>query len=151
MDRPTIPLGYVAGVIDARGHIEVNNRHGKPQPRVRITTKRIELLEHLAKLTGSKVVTDRVGYNRRACSEHCQDQHQHVQWQSIQWTVDSARATIVLYNIQPLIVAQIDKVREALTAGLNAFPPERGNTPQVMYDLGWEVPDELAGARLRAV
>jgi hypothetical protein len=143
-------VGYVAGVIDARGHIEVNNRHGKPQPRVRITTKRIELLEKMAALTGSKVVQDRMGYNRKACSEHCADQHQHVAWQSIQWTVDSARATIVLYNVQPFIFGQVDKVRTALMAGLAAFPPERGNTPQQMYDLGWEIPDELAVRRLRA-
>ena len=143
MDRPTIPLGYVAGVIDARGHIEVNNRHGKPQPRVRITTKRIELLQHLAthhRQQGGRgprglQPAGLLGALHRAAPAHRLAEH----------PVDRGLGPRHdrLYNIQPLIVAQVDKVRTALMAGLTAFPPERGNTPQVMYDLGWDIPDEL--------
>lgn len=101
----TLDLSYVAGVIDSRGHLEVTNRHGTPQPRIRVTTRRVALLSHLAQLTGTKVVTDDRGYERRQCSEHCKSKHVHAVRQSAQWTVDSARATIVLFNVAPLLVA----------------------------------------------
>lgn len=136
-------VAWAAGVIDARGHIEVNARHGKGQPRVRITTKNLPLLERLAVLTGTRVVTDRIGYNRRPCTDHCVEQHTHIAWQSIQWTVDSARATIVLCNVRPFIVAREVDVARALDAGLAAFPPERGDTPRQMAALGWELPSAV--------
>lgn len=133
-------IAYIAGVIDARGHLEANNRHGKPQPRVRVTTRRHALLEDLAKSTGSKVVMDDRGYERRACSEHCEDRHQHVVRQSAQWTVDSSRATIVLYNIQPYVVAQRVEVGSLLRIGLQSYPAARGDTAKRMAKLGWSLP-----------
>lgn len=135
-----LPVEWVAGVIDARGHIEVNDRHGRPQPRIRVTTARTALLHRLADLTGTTVKTDHRGYQRRPCGAHCQERHSHVARQSAYWVVDSARATIVLANVAPHLIAQRDDARTALIAGLDVWPPPRGDTVGRMASLGWEVP-----------
>lgn len=145
-----IDLAYVAGVIDARAHIETTNRHGKPQPRLSVTTRRLALLEHLATLTGTNVSHDNRGYEKRGCGEHCGTAHIHVARQSAKWRVDCLRATIVLFNVQPYIVAQTVEVAEALRVGLESYPAARGDTAKKMARLGWELPPVEAG-RLRAV
>lgn len=144
---PRTPVGtadfsipYVAGVIDCRGHVEISLRHDKPQPRVSVTTRRIDVLLHLAAITGTKVSEDTRGYERRPCGEHCDGRHQHVVRQSAKWRVDSARATVVLWNVLPHVVGQVDKVRNALLAGLAAWPALRGDTGRQMARLGWELP-----------
>lgn len=139
MTKP-LPIEYIAGVIDARGHIAVNMRHSVPQPRIRLTTRRLPLLEHFAKVTGTKVVRDDRGYERRPCHLHCDEAHLHYVRQSVQVTVDSARATIVLFNVKPFIVGQKDEVEIALNHGLKAFPPPKGDTIKRMEKLGWEIP-----------
>lgn len=144
MDRqelPVVNVPYLAGVIDARGHIEINKRHERLQPRLSVTTRRISLLEHLAVCTGTRISHDNRGYHRRSCGEHCPDQHIEVARQSAKWRVDSLRATIVLYNIQPYIVSQTAEVAEALRVGLEAYPAARGDTAKQMVKLGWELPD----------
>lgn len=132
---------YFAGVIDARGHIALNGRHGVQQPRIRVTTRRRELLDWCAARTGTSVAEDVRGYERRLCGEHCSDQHVHVARQSAQWTVDSARATVVLYAVQPYILVQHAEVRQALLVGLQQFPPARGDVPRQMAGLGWPLPE----------
>jgi len=133
-------IAYVAGIVDARGRIEVNNRHGRPQPRIRVTTRRAELLRWLAQVTGVKVVEDDRGYERRPCGEHCASRHSHAVRQSAQWTVDSSRATVVLFNVQPFVVCQVAEVAAALRYGLEAFPPARGDVAKQMAALGWSLP-----------
>ena len=135
-----LPIQYLAGVLDARAHIEAHNRHGHVQPRLRVTTKMLRLLNTLAEYTGTKVVPDYRGYTKRPCGEHCTDKHSHVVRQSAQWTVDSSRATIVLYNVVPFMVAQRPEAVLALEAGLQRFPPARGNVDDQMAALGWALP-----------
>lgn len=139
-------IRFIAGVIDARGHIEVNRRHERHQPRIRVTTKRHELLEWLAAATGTKVRRDTRGYERRPCSAHCRSQHVHVVRQSSYWTVDSGRATIVLYAVQPFIVCQVNEVRHGLLVGLDAFSTAKSDTAQQMAQLGWPLPSERLAA-----
>lgn len=139
-DSGGLNLAYFAGVIDARGHIEIGMRHDRPQPRIAVTTRRVDLLQHLADLTGTTISEDTRGYERRPCGAHCKGRHQHVNRQSAKWRVDSARATIVLWNIHPFIVSQIEQVTEALRVGLEAWPAARGNTAERMASLGWPLP-----------
>lgn len=146
-EAKSFSIPYVAGVVDCRGHIEISLRHDKPQPRLSVTTRRIELLLYLASLTGTKVSEDNRGYERRPCGEHCDGRHQHVVRQSAKWRVDSARATVVLWNVLPYIIGQTDRAREALLAGLEAWPALRGDTGKQMTKLGWELPP-LNGAEL---
>lgn len=137
-----IPIAFVAGIIDARGHIEVSMRHDKPQPRLSVTTKRVELLEWLGKITGTKVSYDTRGYERRPCNEHCNQQHSHVVRQSAKWRVDSSRATVVLFNVAPHIVGQRKEVLEALRVGMASWPAARGDTAAQMARLGWPLPEK---------
>lgn len=131
---------YVAGVVDARGHIEATNRHGHIQPRIRVTTRKADLLMYLSELTGTKVVLDDRGYSRRPCGAHCDHPHSEVVRQSTQWTVDSSRATILLFNIAPFMHAQRGEAALALQAGMQRFPPARGDAHKEMARLGWELP-----------
>lgn len=147
--RKPIPVEFIAGIIDARGHIEVNMRHDKPQPRLSVTTRRRELLEWMATVTGTAVSYDNRGYERKPCSEHCSQTHSHVVRQSAKWRVDSSRATVVLFNVAPHIVSQRPEVLEALRVGMAAWPAARGDTAKRMAELGWVLPEK--GAPLRSV
>lgn len=138
-----LPLDWMAGVIDARAHIEAYDRHGHIQPRLRVTTRKVELLEELARLTGNKVVLDSRGYSRRPCGAHCTAAHSHITRQSAQWTVDSARATVVLFSVVPLLRAQRPEAALALEAGLRRYPPVKGDVPRQMAALGWPLPTRV--------
>lgn len=138
-----INIPFIAGVIDCRGHIYINERHtGFPQPGVRVTTKREGILQHLAQATGSRTVLDTREYVRRPCLDHCDESHQHVNRQSAIWTCGAGKATIILYNIKPYVVSQTDKVNEALEVGLLAWATVRANTVEAMRRLGWSIPNE---------
>lgn len=137
------PFAWIAGVIDARAHIESHNRHGHVQPRLRVTTRDTLLLQTLSEFTGTKVVLDQRGYRRKPCGEHCEHAHSDVVRQSAQWTVDSARATVILWNIAPLMFAKRVDASLALEAGLKRYPPARGDLPVQMAGLGWELPPKI--------
>lgn len=134
-----LPIEYIAGVIDARGHISINGRHGKNQPKIAVTTKRLTLIDFLGSVTGVGITIDNKEYERKPCLAHCTTTHSHTQRQSSYWTVGSSRATIVLYNIKPLILAQPDEVNYALRIGLESFNP-RGDTVKSMREFGWKIP-----------
>lgn len=143
MLRPNLSelnIPWFAGVIDARGHIDLNVRHDKPQPRLSVTTRRMDLLIFMSEHTGTQISVDNRGYEKRPCGAHCKDKHVHVARQSAKWRVDSSRATIVLYNVQPYIISQVTEVRKALEIGLQSYPAARGNTAKKMQKLGWELP-----------
>lgn len=135
----TLNLNYIAGVLDARGHLSINNRHGKMQPKIAVTTRRTSLLNYLSANTGVGVTLDNKEYERKPCSAHCTTQHSHVARQSSYWTVGSSRATIVLYTLQPFIVAQKDEVDLYLSIGLKSFNPKTTVLTE-MKTLGWRAP-----------
>lgn len=132
-------LAYFAGAIDARGHISLTSRRGIPQPRVRVTTRRIELLRWLAGNTGVRVKIDDRGYERRPCSEHCSLKHQHLVRQSAYWNVDGARAVIVLWNVLPYLVVQRTTAYAALT-DTRIWWKDRTQITAAMERRGWHIP-----------
>lgn len=132
-----LDIGYIGGVIDARGHISIERN----TPRVRVTTRRTELLEWLAARTGVGVKLDERGYQRRACSEHCAAKHQHIERQSAYWNVDGARAVIVLWNVLPYLVCQRGEARSSLRHASDLWPVRpRTEITVAMRDLGWRIP-----------
>lgn len=134
-------IAFIAGVIDCRGHITINERHtGYPQPGVRVTTRRTSILAYLARTTGNRVVEDSREYVRRPCLDHCDESHQHVARQSSIWTVGAGKATIILFNIQPYIVSQKEQIQAALDVGMAAWPTVRSTTVEAMKRLGWTIP-----------
>lgn len=134
-------IAFVAGVLDARGHIRVESRRGRPEPRIRVTTRRAELLTYLASLTGTRLHVDDAGYERRPCSAHCRDAHQHAVRQSAYFNIDATRAFIVLFNVRPFIVCQLNEVRAALEVGWGNYPPPKSATVAQMERLGWPIPE----------
>lgn len=136
MERRTdLNVAFIAGVLDARGHIDCQGRQ-----RVRVTTRRHDLLEWLAKHTGTGVRVDNAGYQRRACSEHCEDKHQHIYRQSAYWNIDGARAVIVVWNALPYLVCQRTEAHQLLRA--TGTWQERTEITQAMARLGWQIPTE---------
>ena len=144
-------IEYVAGVIDARGHIESVTRHGVPTARVRVTTRRRDLLNYVQKLAGGGVRIDERGYQRRPCSDHCNEQHTHVARQSAYWDVTGERAVIILFNVLPFLVDHRAEAYAALENGAAAWPvkPRRTEVSVEMRRRGWAIP-VLADLPVRA-
>jgi hypothetical protein len=136
-------IEYFAGVLDARGHFEiVDRKRGETalRPRITVTTKRLELLEWMAIRTGTKVHIDDRGYDRKACAEHCQLPHVHYVRQSSFWRVEGTRATVLLYNIEPLLVQQAALARKLLLEGAKHYPGQRNEISQEMFRHYWKLP-----------
>lgn len=139
---PDLDVAYVAGVVDARAHIDVH----PTRVRVRVTTRRGDLLQWLAARTGVTVHIDERGYERRACSAHCQDRHQHIERQSAYWNVDGLRAGIVLAACLPWLVDQRYEAIRALRALQGSWPADLRRTEigAEMMRLGWPSKETMA-------
>ena len=135
----SLDVAWIAGVLDARGHIRLEARRGVPQPRIRVTTRKTALLEHMASLTGTKPRYDTAGYERRNCSEHCKHKHEMVR-QSAYWDCDGIRATIILHSCLPHMVAQRAEAMEVLRVGYEQYSAARNGIAASMLRLGWTVP-----------
>jgi hypothetical protein len=141
-------VGYVAGILDARAHIEVY----PSRIRVRVTTRRTDLLEWLANRTGVGIHADERGYDRRGCSEHCEHRHQHIERQSAYWNVDGLRAAIILAACLPWLVDRRYKAIRALRAFEPFWPSDirRSDVGAAMLRAGWPAPDLAAIRELAA-
>lgn len=135
-------LAFFAGVIDARGHISLTARRGQPSPRVRITTKRLELLGWLAKYSGTTIRTAGSPYARRGCSDHCQEAHIHTVRNSAYWNADGERAEIILAACLPYLIEQRAHAVEVLRASPRIAPTRRTEIGQALHRLGWPVPGQ---------
>jgi hypothetical protein len=108
---------------------------GTQLPAIAISNGNVEMLQYLAKLTGTRAVTTRQQYVKAGCSEHCREKHQHVMSVSGRWSVTGAKATVVLWNIRPYIHLQTEAVQTALVVGLGAgFKPATARMGEVV---GW--------------
>lgn len=130
-----LDIGYIAGVIDARGHIETH----PTRTRVAVTTKRKQLLQWLATHTGVGITLDDREYHKRGCTEHCELPHQHSQRRSAYWRVDGIRAGIVLASCYPYLVEQRLEAHAALQSLADRWPaaPSRHELCREMKRLGW--------------
>ncbi len=140
--RADVP--WFAGVLDARGHFDIQNRRGVEQPRLAVTTNRLVLLSVLARMTGTKFHEDNRGYHRRMCSEHCTDKHVEVVRQSAKWRSDCTRATIILHSCLPYLHAMKDEALALLDIGYGTYQPTRNGTAGAMERLGWKLPPKAA-------
>jgi hypothetical protein len=131
-------IEYVAGVVDSRGHITL----ARSTPRIRVTTRRVDLLHGLARHSGVGVLLDDRGYDRRGCATHCTEKHQHNVRQSAYWNCDGARAVVILYNVLPFLICQTGVVYEALVHAAQFWPVNsRTEVTEEMRRLGWTIPD----------
>ena len=136
---PVTTVAYVAGVIDSQAGIRTRHVGDTDLPMVYVHGPNLQVLELLARLTGTSVTTVRRGYAKAGCAEHCPEKHQHVTSVSGRWSVTGVKATVLLWNIRDYLMFQRDAAVDAIALGLAT--PFKLATPQKMADLGWQVPD----------
>lgn len=131
-------VAYVAGVLDALARVRVHETDGGTLlPTVAVSSPNLDLLRHMAELTGVSVTIVRRNYDRLGCTEHCQEKHLHVTSHTGRWSLVGARADVVLKACRPHLVMlgrDVDQVL-AQTAGA----PRKPATVAKMRRLGWAV------------
>lgn len=149
----SVDKAWMAATIENRGKIHFTNDANRRtnQLVLRVSTKKMAVIDKLAALTGTKpnIAAARViAVDRRACTEHCEDAHIHVSGEIPEmgiWAISGVGAAIVLDNLRPHFVD--DTGIEALVANLFAGLPKGGrgraavdNTIVRLRRLGWHIP-----------
>jgi hypothetical protein len=134
-------VAYVAGIVDLLGLIRVRTVEGTQLPVVQVHGKHMATFDYLGELTGTKAIETKRDYTRAGCAEHCAEKHMHIVSRSGRWSLTGAKATVVLWNIQPYLREKKDAADGALAVGL-ATKFKQGTVGK-MRDLGWEIPREL--------
>lgn len=136
-------LAYLAGVLDAQGHIAIRTTaDGTQLPQLSLSGPNVALLQWLGDLTGVRPIVTTRAYAKAGCSEHCATKHRHVTSTSGRWQLSGAKATVVLAAIQPFLRLQLDEAAQAVELGMAA--PFKPATPNKMQQLGWPIPSGLA-------
>ena len=137
-------LAYIAAVIDVMGNIrEMETDTGTRLPLVSVSCPDEALLAYLGEVTDMQAFVTVRRYDRHRCTEHCDEPHQHVESRSRRWTVNGAKATIILAAVEPYVRFQRDRVAEMVALGLDA--PKKRATPAKMKRLGWPMPEGWDG------
>ncbi len=132
-------IAYIAAVIDVQGLVRLRvTPEGTELPHVAVSGD-MALLTYLGELSGVAPFTTKRSYDKHRCREHCTEAHQHILSVSGRWSVSGAKATVILYAVEPYVMFKKDEVAEALTAGLKA--PRKKATPAKMHKLGWPMPE----------
>lgn len=128
-------VAWCAGVIDSLGHITTRKLPtGSTIAVVTVSSPKVEILERLSELTGTKPITVRRDYSRLGCSDHCTERHLHVKSTSGRWSVSGARASILLRCLTPHLITTLQKASEVLR---EADAPYKEATVRKMEELGW--------------
>lgn len=107
-------LGWMAGVIDLKGRIirKKNKKRATPQLVLMVESAQKSVIKELGRLTGTSPEESRqggfkAGWDRRACAEHCPDDHVHVDGWAYpavsRWTLTGTAMGVVLWNLSPLL------------------------------------------------
>lgn len=134
-------LAYVAGIVDLLGLIRVRHVEDTPLPVLQVHGKHMPTFDYLGSLTGTKAIETTRDYTRHGCAQHCAEKHMHIVSRSGRWSLTGAKATVVLWNIQPFLRVKKDAADGALAVGLGTTFKQ--GTVGKMRDLGWEIPEEL--------
>lgn len=141
MSAPDVPLGYIAGILDANAIFRIRTTPGGTRlPGVFVHGLPGPILQVLAKHTGTKITMVTRDYQRTPCAEHCEEPHSHVVSISGRWSVTGAKATVLIAAVLPYLQAQASDAEEVLQVGLAA--PRKSNTYNKMASLGWPLPEE---------
>ena len=137
-------LAYMAAIIDVMGSIRVRLvSSGTRLPSVTVSSPQGSVLGILAEHTGTGLITVKRDYDRRGCSEHCDEPHDHIDSNTSRWNITGAKATIFLGSIVDYMRIQQDAARSAFHLGLDA--PKKPATLLKMIDIGWDIPREWSG------
>lgn len=156
-------LGWVAGIIDVKGHIVKKNNQTRNTPQVvlYVETKILPIIQRLNELTGTKsdLKAERPirEFMRKRCSQHCPGNHIHITEQDLsmpsvaRWTITGAGLAIILQNVLPFLVDKrnypelvVDVIEQTKMSG-------RGSTAALvsirrLANLGWKLPKEFTSA-----
>lgn len=144
--KTELPLGYIAGILDANAIFRVRRTPGGTLlPGVFVHGLPPRIMEVLSRSTGTRITTVSRDYSRTPCAEHCEQPHSHVVSTSGRWSVTGAKATVLIAAVLPYLQAQQEAAEEVLDVGLRA--PRKSTTFQKMATLGWPLPDVTKGAK----
>lgn len=154
-------LGWMAAVIDMKGHIirKNNKMRATPQMLLLVDTVDRRIATRLSALTGtapeSRDLRSPAPFLRRGCKEHCVEPHVHVDdetsWRlnSTRWSLSGVAAVIVLSNLKPYMSTYaeyrgfIDQVMAGATLTGQGSGQVRASA-QRLEGLGWRVPAKIA-------
>lgn len=138
-------LAYIAAVVDLQARLTTRPSPNGRLPVVEINGNNWPLLEWLSKMTNSASFETRRDYQRYGCSEHCSDKHIHTTSHSGRWSVTGAKATILLFNIEPFVWLKRPDVEQLL--GLGLMSEMRSQSINDMKRLGWALPLQAQGKK----
>lgn len=161
MSIPVNQLGWVAGIIDAKGKIirKRNRSRATPQIVLSVEMKEYDVVRALCRLTGTRAELQAPQqapeWMRRGCREHCPDKHNHVGPYGdgrmppiARWTITGGGAAVVLWNVS--IFLQTDRGwAEAMEETIRNTPHGGQGFASVarslrrLQELGWEFPPEF--------
>lgn len=136
--------GYIAGMIDADGHISW--RGGKyAAPVVGVTNTSDDLRDWLFRHVGGSIGTE-----PRVCKVDCARQHIHHRVPLHRWHITGHRAVLLLRAIRPLLIIKGDRADAVIARYFNALqtmerPARRRHhidkEHAAMVSLGWTASD----------
>lgn len=154
-------LGWMAAVIDMKGHLVRKNNQTRrtPQLVLMVDTKDTRIAQRLAAFTASKAemkeqTPPSEAFTRRGCVTHCPDAHIHIDesvWQMpgiTRWTITGAAMVVVLLNLAPYMSTYeeyADDVEEALASMVVSGRGSGAVRASVkrLSGLGWHIPGKV--------
>lgn len=157
-------LGWMAAVIDMKGHVirKQNKTRKTPQLVLTVDTKDRRIAVRLSRLTGTqpdmKTMAPVDKFLRRGCAEHCPEPHVHVlddQYPATpptttRWTLTGVAMAVVLANLEPYMSTYdeysgyVDTIMAfAVTEGQGVGQVRASATR--LKKLGWTIPPKIAG------
>lgn len=164
--HPSIPvqkLGWMAGIVDLKGHIAYKNNKARRtrQTVLFVETKVFEIVQALAAMTGTspdlKQAKPLSEFIRRGCVEHCPEAHVHVDRvglmmpQTSRWTVTGSALVVVLHSLRPYLMVERHydaAVAEILANQVVTGPGANAQLAAVrrLQLAGWQIPEPYAMA-----
>lgn len=138
LDQSTIV--YIAAILDSQAVIRTRDANGVTYPYIAMSGSNTELLQFMARSTGVRAITTRRGYSRAGCAQHCAEKHQHIVSVSGRWSLNGAKATVLLSACLPYLRLQRDAALQAIAVGLTA-PYKPATVRKMEEELGWPVPE----------
>lgn len=158
----TAKLGWMAAVIDLRGHLVFKQNkeraQGSRQIVLVVDSKLPGVVRELCTLTGTKaeakIERKMREFMRRSCNEHCPEAHIHVNDERVmpgiyRWTITGMGLAIILESLLPLFVEEkgFQEIQEEILDGSYLSGQGSGAvmaTVNRLRVLGWELPEKVA-------
>lgn len=154
-------LGWMAAVIDLRGHVYIKNNkqraEGSRQIVLMVESKRFGIIRRLGELAGTKPEAMQARamkeFMRRGCAEHCLEPHVHVnddrQLPPIaRWTVTGIAFAVIVHGLAPYLAEDqgMPELAQEILGATDVLGRGSGavmSTLVRLKDIGWEMPPML--------